>query len=63
MNEPFDGVLDGVANLDEQSQPLAGVELVRSQYSVIRMPRTSSITKKGRPVSVAPASNTRAMLG
>ena len=34
-----------------------------SQYSVMRMPRTSSITKYGRPVSVAPASSTLAMFG
>ncbi len=34
-----------------------------SQYSVIGTPLTSSITKYGRPVSVAPASSTRAMFG
>jgi hypothetical protein len=34
-----------------------------SQYSVIGTPRTSSITKYGRPVGVAPASSTFAMLG
>ena len=33
------------------------------QYSVILIPRTSSITKYGRPVGVAPASNTLAMFG
>ena len=40
-----------------------GVRPLRSQYSVIGTPLTSSITKKGRPVSVAPASRTPAMLG
>ena len=34
-----------------------------SQYSVIGTPCTSSITKYGRPVSVAPASSTLAMFG
>src|SRR5438128_12131625 len=34
-----------------------------SQYSVTGMPRTSSITKYGRPLSVAPASSTLAMFG
>ena len=34
-----------------------------SQYFVIGIPRTSSITKYGRPVSVAPASSTLAMFG
>ena len=34
-----------------------------SQYSMIGMPLTSSMTKYGRPLSVVPASNTRAMLG
>ena len=34
-----------------------------SQYSVSGTPRTSSITKKGRPVSVAPAASTFAMEG
>ncbi|HVK08094.1 MAG TPA: hypothetical protein VM597_04890, partial [Gemmataceae bacterium] len=34
-----------------------------SQYAVMVTPRTSSITKYGRPSAVAPPSNTRAMLG
>ena len=38
-------VLDGVADLDEQLEPLRGRELFWSQYSVILMPRTSSMTK------------------
>jgi hypothetical protein len=37
--------------------------LFASQYSVTGTPRTSSITKYGRPASVAPASSTRAMCG
>ena len=41
----------------------AVVRLFWSQYSVILMPRTSSMTKYGRPVSVAPASRTLAMFG
>ena len=57
-------VLDGLADLDEQVQPLArSSSLFWSQYSVIGIPRTSSITKYGRPVSVAPASSTLAMFG
>ena len=36
---------------------------LRSQYSVIGTPLTSSMTKYGRPVSVVPASSTLAMLG
>ena len=36
---------------------------MRSQNSVIGSPLTSSITKYGRPESVAPASNTLAMFG
>ena len=40
------GVLHGLADLDEQLQPLAGsAGCSRSQYSVIGMPRTSSMTK------------------
>src|SRR5262245_56228960 len=38
-----------------------GVSLLASQYSVIGTPWTSSITKYGRPLSVVPASKTRAM--
>ncbi len=34
-----------------------------SQYSSIGTPRTSSMTKYGRPSAVAPASSTWAMLG
>ena len=40
-----------------------GVSLAWSQYSVMVMPLTSSMTKYGRPVSVEPASKTRAMFG
>ena len=40
-----------------------GVSWASSQYSVIGTPLTSSITKNGRPVPVAPASKTLAMLG
>ena len=36
---------------------------LRSQYSVIGSPWTSSITKNGWPASVVPPSKTRAMLG
>ena len=57
------GVLDGLADLDEQFQPLAAESFALSQYSVIGTPWTSSMTKYGRPVSVAPASSTLAMLG
>ena len=40
------GVLHGPADQDEQLQPLAGSRAARwSQYSVIGMPRTSSMTK------------------
>ena len=58
------GVLHGLADVDEQLQPLARRQLVLDRrYSVIGTPRTSSITKYGRPVSVAPASSTLAMFG
>ena len=58
-------VLDRVADLHEQLEALfARVEtLAWSQYSVIGMPLTSSITKYGRPLSVAPASSTLAIFG
>src|SRR5216110_597646 len=39
-----------------------GVRWLSSQYLVIGTPWTSSMTKYGRPVSVAPPSKTRAML-
>ena len=39
------------------------VSRLRSQYSVIGTPLTSSMTKYGRPLSVAPASSTLAMFG
>ena len=38
------------------------VRWCRSQYSVIGIPRTYSITKYGRPSSIVPASSARAML-
>ena len=40
-----------------------GVRWLSSQYLVIGTPWTSSITKYGRPLSVVPASSTRAMFG
>ena len=43
------GMLHGLADLDEQLQPLRGLSRALSQYSVIGMPRTSSMTKYGRP--------------
>ena len=39
------GVLDGLANGDEQLQPLRGVRRCSSQYWVIGTPLTSSMTK------------------
>ncbi len=39
------GVLDGLADVDEQLQPLARRQLFSSQYSVMGMPLTNSITK------------------
>jgi hypothetical protein len=58
------GVLDRVADPDEQRQTLPRAQIwFASQYSVMDTPRTNSITKYGRPVSVAPASKTFAMLG
>ena len=65
MDDPLlVGVLHRLADLHEQLQPLRGcVSCCLSQYSVIGTPLTSSITKYGRPASVAPASKTRAMLG
>ena len=57
------GMLHGLADIDEQLQPLRGLSLALSQYSVIGMPRTSSITKYGRPASVVPASSTLAIFG
>ena len=56
-------VLNSLADRDEQLQSLFGGQLILSQYSVIGTPLTSSITKYGRPLSVAPPSNTRDMLG
>ena len=47
-----------LADVDEQLQRARGSSLCLSQYSVIGTPLTSSITKYGRPVSVAPASRT-----
>ena len=44
------------------SRPATG-RLFSSQYWVIGTPRTSSITKYGRPEAVVPASKTLAMLG
>ena len=38
-------VLDGLANLDEQVEPRSVESFASSQYSVIFMPRTSSMTK------------------
>ena len=44
-------VLDRLADLDEQLEPLAAALSLRSsQYSVIGTPLTSSMTKYGRPV-------------
>ena len=40
-----------------------GESRASSQYWVIGMPLISSMTKNGRPLSVAPASSTRAILG
>jgi hypothetical protein len=56
-------VLNGLADLNEKLQPLFGIQLVLIAVAVMGMPRTSSITKNGRPVSVAPASSTLAMFG
>ena len=47
----------------KSSRRSRGVILRRSQNSVIGVPFTSSMTRKGRPVLVAPTSNTRAMFG
>ena len=50
-------VLDRLADVDEQRTALPNVQVCSSQNAVMRRPpRTSSITKYGRPVSVAPAS-------
>ena len=46
MDDPLlVGVLDRLADRDEQLQPLAGRELASSQNLVIGTPLTSSITK------------------
>jgi hypothetical protein len=37
-------VLDGMADLNEQGQSFAGGQALSSQYSVMRTPRTNSIT-------------------
>ena len=58
------GVLHRLADVDEQPQPVPRTSRrLWSQNSVIGTPRTSSMTKYGRPESVAPASKTLAMLG
>ena len=58
------GVLHRLADRHEQLQPLAAaVRWFWSQNSVIGTPWTSSMTKYGRPASVAPASSTLAMFG
>ena len=49
VDQPFlVGVLNGVADLDEQFQPGADIKLFLSQYSVMGIPRTSSMTKYGQ---------------
>ena len=46
MDDPLlVGVLHGTADVDEELEPLADRELLLSQYSVIGMPRTNSMTK------------------
>ncbi len=58
------GMLDGEADLGKERQALHRVDrLFWSQYSVTLTPRTSSMTKKGRPASLEPASRIFAMLG
>ena len=57
MDDPLlVGVLDGLADRDEQLEPGLDREPMRSQYSVIGSPLTSSITKNGWPASVMPPS-------
>jgi hypothetical protein len=51
-------VLDSAADLQEQLQPFARRELVGIAELRDRHAAHSSITKYGRPVSVAPASKT-----
>jgi hypothetical protein len=57
------GELDRGAHLAEQLQPLPRCELVGAAVVGDRHPRTSSMTKNGRPCSVVPASRTVAMFG
>jgi hypothetical protein len=52
-------VLDDMADLREQTQPLSGVQIILVVILRLFNPRTSSITKYGRPVSVAPAFSAR----
>ena len=57
-------VLDAVADLHEELEPLARAEPVARRSSrVIGSPSTNSMTRYGRPVSVAPPSMTRAIAG
>ncbi len=57
------GVVDGGADIAEEGEAVFGAQPGSSQNSVIGMPLTSSMAKKGRPAAVAPASRTLAMFG
>ena len=57
-------VLDRLADVARTAPAARGCDsCVRRSTAVIGTPLTSSMTKYGRPVSVAPASNTLAMFG
>ena len=57
------GVLNALADLDEQIDPIRNRQLVPRYIIRDRLAADYSITKYGRPCAVAPASNTRAMAG
>ena len=64
MNDAFlVGVLHGLADGDEQFQPLARRDALLLAVFRERDPWTKSMTKYGRPDSVEPAASTRAILG